>query len=94
MFIGHFAVGFAAKRVAPRLSLAALLAAAQLADVMWPALVGLGIEQVHIDPGNTAFANIGSPPPNITAVVRVGIAGTVVLIPWAWWLDRHRTALI
>ena len=55
MFIGHFAVGFAAKRVAPRLSLAALFAAAQLADVMWPVLVGLGIEQVRIDPGNTAF---------------------------------------
>src|SRR5215475_14568193 len=55
MFIGHFALGFAAKRAAPRLSLAALFAAAQLADVMWPVLVGLGIEQVRIDPGNTAF---------------------------------------
>jgi hypothetical protein len=94
MFIGHFVVGFAAKRVAPRLSLAALFAAAQLADVMWPVLVGLGIEQVHIDPGNTAFANLGSPPPSITAVVMVGIAGTVVLILWAWSFDHHRTALL
>jgi Flp pilus assembly protein TadB len=40
------------------------------------------------------FANIGSAPPSITAVVIVGIAGTVVLILWAWWFDRHRTALI
>jgi hypothetical protein len=55
MFIGHFAVGFAAKRVAPRVSLAALFAAVALADIIWPCLVGLGIEQVRIDPGNTAF---------------------------------------
>ena len=53
MFIGHFALGYAAKRVAPRLSLAVLFAAAQLADLLWPILVGLGLEQVRIDPGNT-----------------------------------------
>ena len=55
MFIGHFALGFAAKRAAPRLSLAVLFAAAQLADAMWPVFVAIGIEQVRIDPGNTAF---------------------------------------
>src|SRR5678815_4068740 len=55
MFIGHFAVGFAAKRVAPRLSLAALFAAVALADMIWPVLVALGLEHVRIDPGNTAF---------------------------------------
>src|SRR6266850_442550 len=55
MFIGHFALGFAAKRVAPRLSLAVLFAAAQFADLLWPFLVALGIEQVRIDPGATAF---------------------------------------
>jgi hypothetical protein len=54
MFIGHFALGFAAKRWTPRVSLAALFGAAQLADVLWPALVAVGIEQVRIDPGNTA----------------------------------------
>jgi hypothetical protein len=55
MFIGHFALGFAAKRVAPRASLAVLFVAAQLADLLWPVLVAFGIEQVRIDPGNTAF---------------------------------------
>src|SRR5438552_821395 len=55
MFIGHFALGFAAKRAAPRLSLAILFAAAQLADIIWPVLVALGIEQVRIQPGITAF---------------------------------------
>ena len=55
MFIGHFALGFAAKRAAPRLSLAALFAAAQLADILWPFLVAFGVEQVRIQPGITAF---------------------------------------
>jgi hypothetical protein len=54
MFLGHFALAFAAKRAAPRLSLAALFAGAQLADLIWPALVALGLERVRIDPGHTA----------------------------------------
>jgi hypothetical protein len=55
MFVGHFALGFAAKRTAPKLSLALLFAACQLADIIWPALVAAGIEQVRIAPGITAF---------------------------------------
>jgi hypothetical protein len=54
MFIGHFAVGFAAKRVAPAVSLGMLFLAAQLADLVWPHLVLLGVEHLEIDPGNTA----------------------------------------
>jgi LexA-binding, inner membrane-associated putative hydrolase len=54
MFIGHFALGFAAKRATPRVSLAALFGAAQLADLLWPVFVAAGVEQVRIDPGNTA----------------------------------------
>lgn len=55
MFIGHFAVGFAAKRAAPRTSLTTLLTAALFLDVLWPLFLWLGIERVRIDPGNTAF---------------------------------------
>jgi len=54
MFIGHFAVALGAKRVAPRASLGTLVAAAQLIDLVWPALVLAGLEVVRIDPGNTA----------------------------------------
>ena len=53
MFLGHVAVGMTAKRAVPRVSLAILILAAQLADVVWPALVAIGAEQVAIDPGNT-----------------------------------------
>lgn len=55
MFIGHFAVGFAGKRVAPRTNIALLLAAALFLDVLWPIFVLLGWEQVRIDPGNTRY---------------------------------------
>jgi hypothetical protein len=55
MFIGHFALAFAAKRAAPRVSLATLMAAAQLPDLIWPVLVAAGVERVAIAPGDTAF---------------------------------------
>jgi membrane-bound metal-dependent hydrolase YbcI (DUF457 family) len=55
MFIGHFAVGFAAKKFAPRASLAVLLAAPLFADILWPFFLFAGLERVRIDPGNTKF---------------------------------------
>ncbi|HTP28804.1 MAG TPA: hypothetical protein VMK12_24480, partial [Anaeromyxobacteraceae bacterium] len=55
MFIGHFAVGLAAKRLTPRTSLGTLFAAAQLLDLVWPVLVLLGVETVQVVPGTTAF---------------------------------------
>jgi len=54
MFIGHFAMGFAAKRAAPRASLAILLAAPQVLDILWPIFNLCGIERAHIQPGATA----------------------------------------
>jgi hypothetical protein len=53
MFLGHFAVGFAAKRAAPALSLGTLFLSCQLADLIWPNLVLLGVERVAIVPGIT-----------------------------------------
>lgn len=55
MFIGHFALAFAAKKAAPEVSLGTLFAASQLPDLLWPPLVLTGVERVRIDPGNTAF---------------------------------------
>ena len=55
MFIGHFAVGFAGKKFAPRSSVATLLVAALFLDVLWPIFLLLGWEHVRIEPGNTRF---------------------------------------
>lgn len=54
MFIGHFAVAFATKKVAPRASLGTLVLAAAFLDVVWPVLVLAGIERFRIVPGFTA----------------------------------------
>jgi membrane-bound metal-dependent hydrolase YbcI (DUF457 family) len=54
MFIGHFAVGLAGKRVAPRAPLTVLLLAPILLDGLWPIFLLLGWERVRIDRGNTA----------------------------------------
>jgi hypothetical protein len=54
MFIGHFAVGFAAKKAAPAVSLGSLFLACQLADLIWPTLVLAGVERFEIRPGITA----------------------------------------
>ena len=55
MFIGHFALGFAAKRWVPRVSLGALFGAAVFADLLWPVLLAAGIEVVRIAPGITVM---------------------------------------
>jgi len=55
MFIGHAAVALAVKPLLPRVNLAWPLAAAFWVDMVWPVFLLAGIEQVKIDPGNTAF---------------------------------------
>jgi len=54
MFLGHFGVALAAKRVAPKASLGSLFLSAQLIDLAWPTLLLLGVERVAISPGHTA----------------------------------------
>jgi membrane-bound metal-dependent hydrolase YbcI (DUF457 family) len=55
MFIGHFAIGFAAKKFAPRASLAPLLAAPLFSDILWPIFLLLGWEHARVAPGDTKF---------------------------------------
>lgn len=53
MFIGHYALGFAGKKVSNGPSLGIMFIAVQWLDLIWPPLVIAGIEKVSIDPGNT-----------------------------------------
>jgi len=55
MFVGHFAIALGAKKYAPEISLGVLFLSCQLADLIWPNLVLLGIETVEIVPGITAL---------------------------------------
>lgn len=53
MFIGHFAVGLAAKKIAPKPSLGTFFMAVSFVDLLWPILLLLGVEHVRITPGIT-----------------------------------------
>jgi hypothetical protein len=55
MFLGHLAIGLAARRVEPRVSLATWFVAVQLVDLIWPVMLLLDLEHVAIAPGITAF---------------------------------------
>lgn len=55
MFIGHYALGLAAKRAAPRTSLGTLFVAPTLADLLWPIFLLLGWEHVHAVPNTNPF---------------------------------------
>ena len=84
MFLGHHAVAFAAKRVAPRTSLGMLMGAALLLDLVWPVLVLTGVESFRVEPGNTAFTPLAfdSYPFSHSLLTSLGIA---VLLAIAYW---------
>lgn len=53
MFIGHFGISLAAKKAAPKVSLATLFLATQFVDILWPFFLVFHIETVAITPGYT-----------------------------------------
>jgi len=55
MFIGHYAIGFAGKKVDRTPSLGTMFMAVQWLDLVWPVLALLGIERFAIEPGNTVL---------------------------------------
>jgi hypothetical protein len=58
MFIGHFAVGLASKKLAPRASLGALVAAPILLDLLWPIFLLVGWEHVSVEPNANPFLRL------------------------------------
>jgi membrane-bound metal-dependent hydrolase YbcI (DUF457 family) len=49
MFIGHYGIALAAKKLVPRTSLGTLFLASLLIDLVWPTLLLLGVERARID---------------------------------------------
>src|SRR5437762_4423209 len=94
MFIGHFAVGFAAKKIAPRGSLPAYFAAAQLPDLLWPVLVAAGVERVTIAPGDTAFTPFRFDSYPISHSLALDLLWAVLFALGMWRATRDRGAAL
>ena len=78
MFIGHFAVGFAAKRQAKTVSLGTLF----LGRLGFWGLVAFLLV--------THLAAIYGPAPTDVKAIAWGAQSVWLLVLWGYWLDRHR----
>ncbi len=94
MFIGHFAVGLAAKRVAPGTSLGLLIAAPVALDLLWPIFVLAGWEQVRIDPGNTAFTPLAFVHYPWSHSLLMSVVWGALMALVYWLVTRYRTGAV
>jgi hypothetical protein len=89
MFLGHIAVSLAAKKAVPKVSLGTLLFAGEFLDLLWPALILLGVEHASIEPGRTPVT-----PMNFTDYpISHSLEGTLlwsVLVGGMYWLVRRK----
>lgn len=94
VFIGHFAIAYAAKRLAPRTSLGTLFFAAQFLDLLWPFLVLAGIERLSLAPPGTGYPLVFDHYPWSHSLLFALIWGLVV--GGAYWSLRRdaRAALV
>lgn len=92
MFIGHFAVGFGAKSVAPNVSLGTLFLAAQFIDLLWPTLLLLGVEQVRIVPGATVVTPLVFDHYPVSHSLAAVLGWAVLVGGSHWFLKRNRVA--
>lgn len=95
MYLGHFGLAFAAKKLAPRASLGTLFFASLFVDLLWPTLLLLGVENVRIE-SNSKFAVpliFEDYPVSHSLVAVVGWAVLIGAAHLAFRRDR-RTALV
>lgn len=92
MFIGHFAVGFAAKKLHSKPSLGTYFLAAQFLDLLWPTLLLLGVEKVALSPGAPVPLSFTHYPVSHSLLA---VAGWATLIGLLYFLvKRNRRAAV
>ncbi|MBC5767096.1 hypothetical protein [Ramlibacter albus] len=85
MFLGHFAVAYAAKPLAARISLGTAFLCAQFLDLLWPTLLLAGVETVRIAPaGSTVPLVFESYPYSHSLVAALFWAALVALVHFAF----------
>lgn len=92
MFIGHFAVGLGAKKVAPQLSLGILFLAVQFLDLLWPTFLLMGIEKVEIRPGISLVTPLDFVSYPISHSLLMAVLWSVVF-GFVYWLIDRKTSL-
>jgi membrane-bound metal-dependent hydrolase YbcI (DUF457 family) len=90
MFIGHFGLALAAKKVAPKPSLGTLVLAAQWVDGVWPVFLLLDWEKVDIVPGITAVTPLLFVSYPYTHSLVAGAAWALILAGGYFLLRRDR----
>jgi hypothetical protein len=90
MGVGHFAVGFALKRLAPSVSLALLMGAGFFVDFLFGIFVLAGVERASIEPGITAATplRLEYMPWSHSLVAGLLWAAGLALLWWSWRKDR------
>lgn len=96
MFVGHFGVGLAAKRLAPAVSLGTWFMAVQFVDLIWPFFLLAGLEHVRIAPGITAFTPLDFYDYPITHSLVGGVvwAGLLAVFSRGFYKEPRTLALI
>lgn len=96
MLAGHLAVALGAKKADAGLPLWALVGAAFWLDLLWPLLLVLGIEEVRVQPGDTAFTNltfVSYPWTHSLVMAAAWSLGAFALATFAGW-SRVRGAIL
>jgi hypothetical protein len=96
MFVGHFAIALAAKRLEPAVSLGTWFLAVQFVDLIWPFFLLAGLEHVRIAPGITAFTPLDFYDYPITHSLLGGAvwAGLIAVFSRGFYRDPRALALI
>jgi len=95
MFIGHFGIGFGAKKYAPALSLGVLFIAAQFLDLLWPSLLLAGVEKVRIAPGITRVTPLDFMHYPVTHSLLMAVAWGLGMAILTWAIvKRKKPALV
>jgi hypothetical protein len=87
MFVGHYGLALAAKRVAPRTSMGSLFLAVQMLDILWAPAILLGIEHAHIVHGLL-------PASSLLFTYYPWTHGLLMAFGWGWLVFRFSKNLV
>ena len=94
MYLGHYAIAFAAKRASPSTSLGTLIFASQFIDILWPLFVLVGLEKVAVDPGNTVVTHLRFVQYPFTHSLLSVLIWACLFASLYWMVSRHRTGTL